>query len=219
MTEDHKMKLVDPHTEDPAGSIPKPAAFSLDNFRSKQDPTVAGVETLQTALPHHNISQAKDFVRLHPNETQYWSPELCFVSVPIKGQQRDQLHPINEVLAMEYLPSAKILRFRLALAATPNGTFFLCHVPTRNTENSWNQSNLQACEQAKTHWTEATSRKAEGVEGYQIKRSKDPDAFLEPNWPKQSLENLIAVTFAGRTITIENDPALLRLIGAKQSIT
>jgi hypothetical protein len=63
-----------------AMSIAKPSAFSLDKFKSKHAGALAGVETLQTALPHHSISQAKDFVRLHEDETQYWSPELCFVS-------------------------------------------------------------------------------------------------------------------------------------------
>ena len=70
-------------------------------------------------LPHHNIAQAKDFVRLHPNEDTYWSPELCFVNVPIKGQKRDTLHLIDEDLAMRYLPSGRILRFRLVLATKP----------------------------------------------------------------------------------------------------
>src|SRR5262249_45042078 len=65
-------------------SIAKPNAFSLDKFKSKHAAALANVETLLTALPHHSISQAKDFVRLHPDEANYWSPELCFVNVPIK---------------------------------------------------------------------------------------------------------------------------------------
>jgi hypothetical protein len=139
--------------------IAKPSAFDLDKFQSKHAVAIAGVETLQTALPHHNIAQAKDFVRLHPSEPTHWSPELCFVNVPIKGQKKDTLHLIEEELAMRYLPSARILRFRLVLATKPGDVFFLCHVPTRNMDNSWNGSNLQACEQAKTRWTLATSRK------------------------------------------------------------
>ena len=55
-----------------------------------------------------SIAQAKDFVRLHPDEENYWSSELCFVNVPIKGQKRDTLHLIDEDLAMQYLPSGKI---------------------------------------------------------------------------------------------------------------
>jgi hypothetical protein len=178
---------------------------------------LAGVETLQTALPHHKISEAKDFVRLHPDGTRYWSPELCFVSVPIKGQTRDTLHLIDEGIAMRYLAAAKVLRFRLALASKPFDNFFLCHVPSRNTDNSWNESNRLACEHAKTHWVQATSRKEEGVEAYKIDVAKDADAFPGPKWPTQSLDELILVTFGGRMITSEDHPGLLRLIGAKQS--
>jgi hypothetical protein len=197
-------------------AIPKPHAFDLNKFRSKRSAAIANVETLQTALPIHKLSEAKDFVRLHPNEQEYWSPELCFVNVPIKGQKRETLHLIDEDLAMRYLPAARILRFRLALATKPHDAFFLCQVPTRNEDNPWNASNLQACEQAKTHWVMASSRKEEGVEAYKVDFARDQDAFPEPNWPTQSLNDLIGVTFAGRMIDREDHPGLLRLIGAKQ---
>jgi hypothetical protein len=199
-------------------SIPKPSGFSLDKFKSKHPAAVAGVETLSTGLPHHKIAAAKDFVRLHPDEEAYWSPELCFVNVPIKGQKRDTLHLINEELAMRYLPSGKILRFRLALATKPHDVFFLCEIPTRNEDNSWNADNLLGCEKAKTKWIQATSRKEEGVDGYKIDLAKDPDAFPAPKWPNQSLTELIDKTFAGRMIDQEDHPALLRLIGAKQAV-
>ena len=61
----------------------------LEKFKSKRPPSIAGVETLLTALPVLRIADANDFVRLHPSEEDYWSPELCFVSVPIKGEKRD----------------------------------------------------------------------------------------------------------------------------------
>src|SRR5262245_7323827 len=206
-------------TNDEAMSIAKQNAFSLDKFKSKHAAALANVETLLTALPHHSISQAKDFVRLHPDETNYWSPELCFVNVPIKGQRRDTLHLIDEELAMRYLPPARILRFRLALATKPNDVFFLCHVPSQNLDNNWNASNQQACEQAKTLWVQATSRKEEGVEAYKIDIARDPDAFPAPKWPTQTLDEIIGRTFEGRMIETEDHPGLLRLIGAKQSVS
>jgi hypothetical protein len=194
--------------------IAKPSAFDLDKFKSKRAAAVANVETLQTGLPHHSISQAKDFVRLHPEEENYWSPELCFVSVPIKGQKRDTLD-----LAVQYLPSGRIQRFRLALASKPHDAFFLCNVPTRNTDNQWNESNLAACEQAKKLWVQATSRREENVDGYKVDFAREQDAFPEPKWPTQSLGELIALTFAGRMIDRADHPGLLRLIGAKQNLS
>ena len=73
-------------TEATATTITKPGAFNLNKFKSKRAAAMANVETLLTALPHHNIAEAKDFVRLHPDEDDYWSAELCFVNVPIKGR-------------------------------------------------------------------------------------------------------------------------------------
>jgi hypothetical protein len=213
-----KPTIVSPaNTDNTPMSIAKPSKFSLDKFRSKRSPTIAGVETLLTALPVHSIAQAKDWVRLHPDEENYWSPEFCFVAVPIKGQKRETLHLIDEELAMRHLPSGRIDRFRLALATKPYDIFFLCEVPTQNLDNQWNESNVQACLQAKTFWTQATSRRDEGVDGYDVKSTRDDDPFPEPNWPTQKLEELIVATFTNRMIDREDHPGLLRLIGAKQS--
>src|SRR5262249_37590152 len=54
-------------------AIPKPGGFDLNKFRSKRSAAIAGVETLQTALPVHRLAEAKDFVRLHRDEDEYWS--------------------------------------------------------------------------------------------------------------------------------------------------
>ena len=213
----NKPVIVPPPSGDTPISIAKPSEFSLDKFKSKRSPAIAGVETLLTALPHHSMSQAKDWVRTHPDEEKYWSPEFCFVHVPIKGQKRETLHLIEEELAMRHLPSGRIDRFRLALATKPNDVFFLCHVPSQNLDNQWNDSNRQACLQAKALWTQATSRRDEGVDGYDVKFAKDQDAFPEPSWPSQTLEALILTTFSGRMINRGDHPGLLRLIGAKQS--
>jgi hypothetical protein len=198
--------------------ITKPSDFSLDRFKSKRASALANVETLLPGLPHHNIAAAKDFVRLHPDEENYWSSELCFVNVPIQGQKKDLQHLIEEDLAMQYLPSARILRHRLALASKPYDKFFLCHVPSQNLDNIWNETNLRACVEAKGLWAQATSRSEEAAEGYATTFARDADAFPDPKWPSQSLAELIQNAFTGRIITNAEDPALLRLIGASQKL-
>jgi hypothetical protein len=202
---------------EPSAPIPKPSGFSLDKFKTKHADAIANVETLQGALPHYGVSSVKDFVRLHPDEAEYWSPELCFVEVPIKGQKNDTLHLIEEGLALRWLDSGKVKRFRLALASKPHDVFFLAHVPTRNLDNGYNQSNLAGCELAKSQWVSLISRKGEGVDAYKITVARDPDAFPTPNWPAQTLAELIEKTFAGHMIDHDEHPALLRLLGAKQS--
>jgi hypothetical protein len=180
---------------------------------------VANIDTLQTGLPHMKLAHAKDFVRVHPDEENCWSPELCFVNVPIKGQKRDLLHIIDEDIAVEFLPSGKILHCRFALATKPYDVFFLAEIPTRNQENDWNAGALLAAEQAKHKWVQLTSRREEGVEAYKIDFAKDQDAFPAPKWPTQSLTELVDRTFSGRIIEHDQHPAILRLIGAKQNLS
>ena len=140
----------------------------LEKFKSKRPPTIAGVQTSSELYPHPAHGGGEDFLRLHPDEEYYWSPELCFVKVPIKGQSKDLLHCIDEDFAVANVSSGKILRFRLALATKPHDVFFLCHLPTQNLDNSWNESCLKAAEQAKRQWIEVTSRKAEGKDYYKV---------------------------------------------------
>src|SRR5262249_33449597 len=107
--------------------------------------------------------------------------ELCFVNEPVKGQKRDILPLIDEEFAMQYLPPARSLRFRLALGTKPNDVFFLCHVQCQNLDNSCNAINQQAGEESKTPWEQANRRKEEGVEAYKIDIARDPDDFRRRN--------------------------------------
>ena len=205
---------------EPEIAIAKPDPFaSLQKFRVTRDPTIGNVAPLLTALPHHPLSQARDFCRLHPDQDRFWSPPLYFVPVPIKGQKHDTLHIIYEEIAQRYLPGGRTKCLRLALASKPHDVFFLAHVPVDNLDNSWNFTNLTGCETAMQVWVQLTSRKAEGVDQYLIERALSEKAFPPPKWPQQSLEELINVTFAGRMIDREDHPALLRLRGGEQAIT
>jgi hypothetical protein len=221
MSEDaKKLKLVTGEVE-AQKPIPKPGKFNLNKFRSKSETSaVGGVETLQTALAHGSLAAAKDFVRLHPNEDEYWSPELCFVNVPIKGQKKDTLHLIDEDVAKQNgVNPAKLKYCRLALASRPDDVFFLCEVPTRNQDNTWVASNLEACEQAKRLWTQALSQKELGKDSYKVERARNAEAFPEPRWPSQPLSELIEKAFAGRMIEDSDHPALARLVGDKPKMS
>ena len=204
-------------SDDTPLTIAKPGEFSLDKFKSKRSPDLPGVKTLLPPLPHHNMKEAEDYMRLHPNEAEYWSPELCFVNVPTIGQ-RETLHPIDEELALRYLPKGRIKRFCLVLAALPDNRFFLCHLPTQNLDNAYNATSIRASGIAKKFWVQVTSLKLDGVEDYKIDYAENQDTFPEPNWPEQKLEELILKTFEGRTIDHNNHPGLLRPRGAKQSL-
>ena len=190
----------------------------MEKFKSKRPSGIDGVETLLSPLKIMRIAEANDWTRLHPLEDDYWTWELCFVSVPVKGEKRDMLHLIDEDLAAEHLPANKIKRQRLALASKPFDNLFFCIVPSRNLDNSWNQSAAAACEKGKTVWIQAASRAAEGVENYQIKLAHDPDAFPDPKWPSRSLEDLLEITFRNANIDTLDHPAMRRLLGMRQDL-
>jgi hypothetical protein len=198
--------------------ILKPSGFSLDKFKSKRPIAAAGVKTLIGALQHYPIPEAQDYVRLHPDEKAYWSPELCFVDVPITGMKKDTVHLIDEDLIGLLPAGKKVKRHALALAAKPYNTFFLAHVPTVNLDNSWNESSLQGCRLAKIRWVQLASLKDQGQERYEIGFPGDEDAFPETDWPTDTLEALIGASFVGRTIETADHPGMLRLLGKKQSL-
>jgi hypothetical protein len=196
-------------------TILKPEGDPLARFKSKRPNLLTGVETLLPPLAVYKIADAKDFVRLHHDES-YWSAELCFISVPVVGQKRDIPHLIEEDLAVQYLDPKRILRHRLALASKPYNKFFLCIVPSQNLDNRWNETALAGCIEAKARWVIVTSAAVEGLEGYKIRYARDAAAFPDPEWPSQSLGDLIMLAFTGRTITDAENPGLLRMVGAEQ---
>jgi hypothetical protein len=198
--------------------FPKPVNSFSARFKSKNAPSISGVATLLSALPIIKIGDVGDWTRLHPTVEEYWSDELCFVSVPVKGVNKPQLQIINDDLAVQYLSSKQIIRQRLALGAKPHDIFFLCLVPSRNMDNPWNATAFEACEKATTHWIQALSRKKEGVDGYLTKFSHDVNAFDEPNWPARTFDELLEATLKGFHIEDEKHPGLVRLIGGKQNL-
>ena len=86
MTEKAPLKMV------------KPTSF-LEKFKSKRPSNIAGVGTLLTPLKLMRIAEVGDFVRLHPDEDNYW----------------------------KHLSSKKIKWQRLALASKPHDVFPFLH--------------------------------------------------------------------------------------------
>ncbi len=188
-------------------SIAKPKKFSLDKFKSKRSQAIANVGTLPNKLSVLKISDVGDFARVHHDEENFWTDELCFVDVPIKDQKKSVIrHLIDEELALHYLEPKKIKRCRLALAMDALGRPFLCIVPTRNLDNEFNATALKGIKSAQKLWTEVVRR--EGYDDYKTNFAKNPEAFGEPKWPPQTLEELIGITFEGRSIETDDHPGL-----------
>jgi hypothetical protein len=212
----------------PKPAIAKPPQkekkFDLNLFKSSR--TSSGtIEKLVPILPVHSMADAKDFCRLHPDEEAYWTTELCFINVPVKGQRKELLHIITEELAVRFLRQGQIIYRRLALATRPFDDFFLATIPNRNLDNEWNATNLLGCEAAKEGWVQLVSRRRNdnqqqgGKEGYERIPAKEIDAFPAPKWLTQALDELIETTFEGRMIVTDDHPGLARVIGRKPLAT
>jgi hypothetical protein len=201
-------------------TVAKPGAFRLADFKSTRNDEKAEVSKEPVPLSVIRIAHVKDYVRLHEDTAAYWSGELDFVTVPIKGEKQGALHLISPGLA-HLLPPNLVQHFGLALATKPYDEFFLCHVPTRGLENStWLQSDALACEEAMGRWVMVNSLRTDGHERYGVTFAKDNDFVPVPNWPTESLEYLIGVTFGAgdhksRCIIDEEHPGLVRLLGGK----
>ncbi len=72
-------------TANPELKIVKPS-FS-EKFKSKNGPTISGVQTLLTALPIIKIGDVDDWTRLHPSEDDYWSCEIVLRLGADQGRQ------------------------------------------------------------------------------------------------------------------------------------
>jgi hypothetical protein len=199
--------------------VPKPQGKKksfAERFRSSTAAIIAGpgVNPQLLALPVMRIAEAKDYVRLHPDEEAYWTGVMCFALVPI-DVKRTELHPIDEGLAMQYLHESKIKRYRLALASRPyKGALFLCIVPSQNLENGYNRTGLEICTIGKTSWVQAVSLKYKGVEAYEPVLAENQNAYNDRlEWPTATMDEILDVTFAGKMIETPDCPAMLRLRG------
>lgn len=209
---------IPPEAGPSAPPIAKPGADFMNRFRSTKSAEMPGVATPLAPLKIIRAGETEDFFRVHPDEENYWTCELCFVSVPVKGTARPLLHLITEEIAMEYLSPKLIKRHRLALATKPYDVLFFCSVPSQNLDSAWNATALTALDRSKSRWTQVFSRRDEGLEEYGHKFAQNEDAFPAPKWPLRSVHEYLEVTFRDASITTSNHPGLLRLIGAKQDL-
>jgi hypothetical protein len=115
---------------------------------------------------------------------------------------------------------ARVRYWQIVLGAKPDNVFFLGLVPTRNPDNGYNEAAIRGAMQAKSGiWTTLTSRKSEGHEDYLVGKAQDDVAFLEPEWPAYSLDEIVEASLGGKLIKTVEHPALDRLLGRRTQLT
>jgi hypothetical protein len=218
-----KPKLVESDTP-PTEPIAQPDD-ELDISRFSADdpykPEMSGVRTVLQRLDMLTLSDARDWVLVCDNPA-YITPPLMFISVPVQGQKHNAVHLIDKAVALRNCDDREIEQYRLVLAARPHDRFFLAKVPCANLENSWNESMLRAVEYAKQRWCKVLSQRAQGHDRYATKdvrdnRSPPPGPYGVPNWPTQTMGQIMKATFTDPVLD-DNHPALLRLVGGKIEI-
>ena len=168
-------KKTKPGEEVVPPKIVKPAAGFMEKFRSKRPPSIAGVETLLTALPILRIADANDSSGCIRRKRTTGRRELCFVSVPIKGEKRDMLHLIDEEIAVQYLPVEEDQAAATGAGVEAPRRFLLLHRAVAKPGQLVERNGARRpARKPRRMWVQATSRKAEGVEGYKIELRARP---------------------------------------------
>jgi hypothetical protein len=128
---------------------------------------------------------------------------------------------ITQRLADQFLKHKQIKRMRLVPATMPEtGSFFLVECPCINMENQYNRTAADGLVKCKTKWMMAsTLRDSKTGNGrYHFEPATHQDFVDQPVWLAQTINELVLITFEGRIIRTENDPALLRLRGMRLQI-
>jgi hypothetical protein len=76
-------------------------------------------------------------------------------------------------------------------------------------QNSWNTSAAEGAAAAMTHWVRVTSNQNLGA--YEVWRAEKD--FAEPEWPSETLQDLLRIAFKGRAVDGPEHPLLQKLRG------
>lgn len=74
-------------------SVPKPTKSLMDMCKSTEDPTIAGVETLLTALPYLKLSEANDWRAYTPTRRRTGHQNIALCQCLSKGRRKTRCMP------------------------------------------------------------------------------------------------------------------------------
>jgi hypothetical protein len=179
--------------------------FDLESLRLSQNFTeTAGVKNLLITVPVRKPSP-QDFVRVHPS-VDY---RADFAIIELKEEREEYIvrgHDLIGELAGEITPKT------LFTAINRQGVVFLWPVRLPDSdgrEMEWHRSMREAAEIATGRWVRVKANISLGA--YEITVAES--MIAEPNWPEQSLRELIEIAFRKRLITAIDHPVVKRLRG------
>ncbi len=181
-----------------------PDPFDPAALRMSQDfAALANVKPILATVPVRKPNR-QDFVRVHPSEDY----QLTTALLELKEERETYLvaPDLRHELFGELVP------VMIFTAINRQGVVFLwrCRLPDETGRtNPWHESALEAAERAKSKWTRVQADMSLGA--YRIYEAHGD--LPEPEWPQESLRDLLSIAFKGRYIDDLDHAVLKRLRG------
>jgi hypothetical protein len=191
--------------------VAKPEAdpFDLDSLRLSQDfASAVKVKKLLKTVPVRKPSK-EWFVRTHP-DAGYWFPTAV---LELKEDKDDrEVYLVAPALRPELESEPTFSPRLLVTTINRQGVLFLwpIRLPGANGKiDEWSRSALEAADEAKSRWVRVTSNMSLGAYEVSLAAGQVP----EPDWPDNSMQEIIRIAFRDRMISDWSHPVLKRLRG------
>ena len=195
MTDKPNLQIIDQPAPDP---------FDPEALRLSQDfAALANVKPVLATVPVRKPGR-QDYFRVHSAEDY----RLTTALLELKDERETYL--IAPDLRHELF--GELVPVTIFTAINRQGVVFLwpCRLPDETgRSNHWHDSALEAAERAKTKWTRIAADMSLGA--YRIWEASGE--LPEPEWPEQSLHDLLKIAFKGHYIDTLDHGVVKRLRG------
>ncbi|MDP6180475.1 MAG: hypothetical protein QGG48_11335 [Desulfatiglandales bacterium] len=178
--------------------------FDLESLKVSQDFVKdSGVKKLLTTVPVRKPNR-QDFVRVHPDSSYVLDTML----LNLKEERETYLVAPS---FWDEIPQ-ELTFTRLALAANRQKVIFLWQLRLPDSSgktDTWSLSALEAYEEAKSHWVRVSANMSLGA--YEIYEALGE--LSEPEWPDESMTEIVRIAFRNSFIDSVDHPVLRRLRG------
>lgn len=144
-----------------------------------------------------------EFFRVHPD------PHMSLVSTVYVDKAERETYFVTPAMRGTLLGETKPVLLTVAVTTQGVVMIFPVNLPVDGRTNAWNDTARQAVELAKTEWVRMAADMRLG--GNRIYKAEGE--LSDPEWPEQSLSELLEIAFRGRIIDTPDHPVLRRLRG------
>jgi hypothetical protein len=204
---------VDEPSVNGSGPAEKPAEVTYDplklqNLRSKSG-VLKGLRALPSRVPIVHRPDAGDFFRIGRGDEYTEIIDLLECTTASNSGDRHALYVVTD--DARYLLERFIKPHRVAIGINRQKVVFLWARAAGAGDNSWTESVWRAWELAKTSWVTLESDMPHSE--YKVHYAEADQEWGDPDWPNQTLEEVIGQAFRDRVIASIDDPVAQRLRG------